>query len=244
MKDELGERMKKFYENRIRHYLTRRTYTIIRVDGKAFHTYTKNFDRPFDDIFMSIMNKTALHLMKELQGAKLAFIQSDEISILITDFDNLQTQLLYDGNIQKICSVSASIATAKFNEIVFDNQIFWGQEFKPNGLRLAYFDSRVFQIPTKTEVMNYFIWRQQDTVRNSISSVTQSLYSHKELNKVNCNQMQEMIFKKGKNWNDYESKYKRGRMIYKIESELHLNNTLPIFTQDKEFLNSLIIDNT
>jgi hypothetical protein len=166
MKDTLGDRMKEYYENRTKTYLPRRTYTLIRIDGKAFHTYTKGLNRPFDDQLMDDMDETAIYLCKNIQGAKLAFVQSDEISILLTDFDKLQTSAWFDGNIQKITSVSSSLATAKFNEL------------RPN--KLALFDSRVFTIPSKVEVENYFIWRQQDTVRNSISSVAQSLYSSKD----------------------------------------------------------------
>jgi tRNA(His) 5'-end guanylyltransferase len=228
--DELGTRMKEFYENRTKSFLPRRTYTIIRIDGKAFHTYTKGLERPFDDKLMQDMDNTASYLCKEIQGAKLAFVQSDEISILLTDFDKLNTDAWFDGNIQKIVSVSASLATAKFNEL------------RPN--KIALFDSRVFTIPSKTEVMNYLVWRQQDTVRNSISSVAQSLYSHKELNNKNTDQMQEMCFQKGVNWNDLDIKKKRGRIIEKHYT--NENKTVwvsvapPTFTKDVDYLSARI----
>lgn len=233
MKDQLGDRMKEFYENRTRHLLTRNTYTIIRVDGKAFHTYTKGLAKPFDEKLISDMDATAIYLCENIQGAKLGFVQSDEISILVTDFDKITTQAWFDNNLQKMCSISSSIATAKFNEL------------RPG--KIALFDSRVFQIPSSIEVENYFIWRQQDTVRNSISSVAQSLYSHKELNGKNSNELQEMIFQKGINWNDYPSKYKRGRLI---EKELYdkggstiskwISKETPIFTKQREFLSCRI----
>ena len=171
MKDNLGDRMKDYYESRTKSLLPRRTYTIIRIDGKAFHTYTRGLERPFDDKLINDMDETAKYLCKNIQGAKFAFVQSDEISVLLTDFDKLQTSAWFDGSIQKITSISASLATAKFNEL------------RPN--KIALFDSRTFTIPSNVEVENYFIWRQQDTVRNSISSVAQSLYSSKELHKVN-----------------------------------------------------------
>ena len=186
--DTLGDRMKSSYENRTKYYLPRRTYTIIRIDGKAFHTYTRGLERPFDLKLISDMDETAAFLCKNIQGAKLAFVQSDEISILLTDFETINIDAWFDGNIQKIVSVSASIATAKFSEL------------RPG--KIAMFDSRVFSIPSKTEVMNYFIWRQQDTVRNSISSVAQYLYSPKELHGKNTDQMQELCFQKGINWNN------------------------------------------
>lgn len=197
----LGDRMKKQYEDRSRIYLQRRTYTIIRIDGKAFHNYTIGLERPFDAKFCRDMDKTAEFLCRNIQGAQFAYVQSDEISILLTDFESISTEAWFDANLQKICSVSSSLATAFFNTC------------RPG--KLAMFDSRVFQIADRTEVENYFIWRQKDAVTNSIQSLAQSLYSASELNGKNCNQLQEMCFQKGANWNDIDSGYKRGRLIFK-----------------------------
>jgi len=232
-KDSLGDRMKLNYEGITRTFLPRRTYTVIRIDGKAFHTYTKGLQRPFDDKLISDMDETAMYLCKNIQGAKLAFVQSDEISIVLTDFDAITTDAWFGGNIQKMASISASMATAKFNEL------------RPN--KIALFDSRVFTIPSKTEVFNYLIWRQQDTVRNSISSLAQSLFSHKELEFKTCDQMQEMCFQKGVNWNDLPIKQKRGRLIvreyYEKESSMRsrwISSEPETFTQNKEFIDSII----
>lgn len=236
MKDQIGDRMKEFYEDRTRYTLMRRTYTIIRIDGKAFHTYTRGLQKPFDDRLMEDMDATAAYICQNIQGAKFAFVQSDEISVLITDFDEINTGAWFEGNLQKMCSVSASMATAKFNQL------------RP--AKIALFDSRVFQMPNKAEVENYFIWRQQDTTRNSISSVAQSLYSHKELNGKGNDEKQELIFQKGINWNDYAPKYKRGRLIEKVAFEKNgaIRNKwtsveVPVFTKEREFLNSRIISN-
>lgn len=232
-KDSLGDRMKEFYENRTRNFLPRRTYTIIRVDGKAFHSYTRGLARPFDEKLVNDMDETACYMCKNIQGAKFAFVQSDEISILLTDFDGLSTDAWFDGNIQKMVSISASLATAKFNEL------------RPN--KIALFDSRVFTIPSDIEVENYFIWRQQDTTRNSISSVAQSMFSHRELENKNTDQMQEMCFQKGVNWNDFSAKLKRGRLIVKQDYEKEgatrskwVSVEPPIFTQEREMLKVLI----
>jgi tRNA(His) 5'-end guanylyltransferase len=280
MKDEIGDRMKKFYEDRTRITLPRRTYTIIRIDGKAFHTYTKGLKRPFDDGLINDMDETACYLCKNIQGAKFAFVQSDEISILLTDFDKIGTDAWFDGNIQKMVSVASSMATAKFNELrrrrSFDNMktellkrtvddfhksnaISWMEEIFD--VKLAEFDARVFTIPCDYEVENYFIWRQKDAVRNSISSVAQSLYSHKELENKSSDQKQEMIFQKGINWNDYAPMYKRGRFIFKqqVEKEtpfvsvdkkqttfmrsVWVSDECPTFTQDREFLLKFIPKN-
>lgn len=262
MKDELGDRMKNNYEDRTRVHLNRRTYTLIRVDGKSFHTYTKGFKRPFDDDFMDDMDATAQYLCKNIEGAKLAFVQSDEISIVLTDFDTIKTQAWFDNNLQKMSSISASLATSKFNQLrlirkcntnigtKYDMEGFVDSDFISN-MKLAHFDSRVFQISQKYEVENYFIWRQKDATRNSISSVAQSLYSHKELNGKNGSQLQEMIFQKGINWNDYSPRYKRGRIILKEYYQKEGSDAIrskwsvfepPIFTQNKDYLNGLIIN--
>lgn len=248
-KDALGTRMKEFYENRTRFSLPRRTYTIIRIDGKAFHTYTKGLERPFDIGLIEDMDNTACYLCEKIQGAKMAFVQSDEISILLTDFDKLTTDAWFDGNIQKIVSVSASMATAKFNQLRLKRKLSTTVSTVNaimENFRLAEFDSRTFTIPTLVEVENYFIWRQQDTVRNSISSVAQHLFSTEELKNVNCNQMQEMCFQKGINWNDYPIKEKSGRIILKT---IYMNNGVertkwkslnpPKFTEDRSIFKTL-----
>lgn len=236
---KLSDRMKEFYEKRTRTFLPRRTYTIIRVDGKAFHTYTKGLDRPFDEKFIDDMNNTAEYMCQNIQGAKFAFVQSDEISILVEDFRTLNTDAWFDGNVQKIASVSASLATAMFNKL------------RPEIEKLATFDSRVFTIPSKVEVENYFIWRQQDTIRNSISSLAQSLYSSKELHGKNVSDMQEMCFQKGKNWNDLDTGMKNGRLIIKVEYKYMNDETLRTrwtsngsftFTQDREILTNMVSD--
>jgi len=232
-KDSLGDRMKRFYENRTRLFLPRRTYSIIRIDGKAFHTYTKGLNRPFDFKLMGDMDETACYLCKNIQGAKFAYVQSDEISILLTDFEGLTTDAWFDGNIQKIVSISSSLATAKFNEL------------RPN--KIALFDSRIFTIPSSIEVENYFIWRQQDATRNSIESSAQALYSPKQLFGKNTNDLQEMCFQKGINWNDYPIGFKRGRTIIKetyLKEEATrtrwISDEPPVFSQERNYLSNLI----
>lgn len=248
MKDLLGQRIKENYENRSKQFLPRRNYTIIRIDGKTFSTYTKGLKKPFCDGLMEDMDLTAAYLCKNIMGAKFAFVQSDEISILITDFENINQQAWFDNNVQKMCSISASMATAKFNQLRM-------QRFQDFNYKIAEFDSRVFQIPQKTEVDNYFRWRQQDTIRNSIQSVAYSMYSHSEINNKNTNEMQEMIFQKGVNWNDFKPRYKRGRIIVKeLYQKENLDKTFtvrtrwvstepPIFTEQPEYLDLLIPNN-
>jgi tRNA(His) 5'-end guanylyltransferase len=226
MVDALGNRMKSFYEDRFRYKLPRRSFTVIRIDGKAFHTFTKGLKKPFDGGLMEDMDQTAVYLCKNIQGAKLAYVQSDEISLVLTDFDDLDTAAWFDGNIQKMASIAASLATAKFNQLRMSRSTWEGYDI-PGHLdqddidkfKLAMFDARVFQIPYIEEVINYLVWRQQDATRNSIQSVAQSLYSHSELSGKKQNDLQEMIFQNGSNWNNYTSGEKRGRLIQKVEKK-------------------------
>lgn len=203
MSDALGARMKGQYEQRARLMLPRRTYTVVRLDGRAFHTYTRGLDRPFDLQFMNHMALTARFLCSEVSGCRLAYTQSDEISLILTDFTTPTTEAFFDGNQQKIVSITASLATARFNQL------------RPG--RLAFFDSRAFTIPDPIEVENYLIWRQKDAVRNSISMAAQAYFSHKALHEVNTKQMQDMLFtERGINWNDYDPRFKRGTAIVPV----------------------------
>lgn len=241
-RDSLGDRIKKNYEDRTRFFLPRRTYTIIRVDGKAFHTWTQKLDKPFDKDLMDVMDLVAETMCEEIQGACLAYVQSDEISILLTDFEKPTTEAWFNGNVQKICSVSASIATAKFNDVTLDLFLNKKMEkfYNPD---LALFDARVFTIPDPTEVENYFIWRQKDMTRNSLQMAARTLYTHQELEGKDSAALHEMCFQKGVNWNDYSAREKRGGLITKKPSA---NKTTwqaegaPIFTQEREILRNLI----
>jgi tRNA(His) 5'-end guanylyltransferase len=259
MKDDLGIRIKENYENRTRYFLPRRTYTIIRLDGKAFHSFTKDMKRPFDEDLIKMMNLTAKFLCENIQGCEFAYTQSDEISLLLTDFKNIKTSSWFDGNIQKISSISASLATGIFNSIIQKNYII--NEFNCGNTnitenfielfskqKLAFFDSRVFTIPDPIEVENYFIWRQKDAIRNSIQMLVQSLYSHKEIQNKNSSELQELCFLKGNNWNDIPDGFKRGRIIIKgfqklndllIHKEWIINDCFD-FLKDRNNLSNLI----
>ena len=204
MRDDLGRRMKQSYEFVTRYTLPRRTYTIIRIDGKAFHSYTRGCERPFDERLMRRMDETTIRLCEQIQGICFGYTQSDEISLLLTDFGTVHTQPWLEGNVQKIVSISASMATAFFNASPIE-----GHTTEP-----ALFDSRVFTIPDPTEVYNYFVWRQQDASRNSIQMAAQACFSQQELHGKTCDDLQELLWKeRGINWNNYAADFKRGRFI-------------------------------
>ena len=227
-KIDISERMKSFYEKQTKFFLLRRTPAIIRVDGKCFHTLTRKCKKPFDDDFKKAMEWTALKLCENIQNVKLAYLQSDEISLLLVDYNNLDTCQWFDGEVQKIASVSASIAGVEFSKA-------FGKE--------GYFDSRTFNVP-KEEVCNYFISRQRDATRNSIQTVAQSVFSPKSLHKLNTKELQEKLWKeKQMNWNDILTHYKRGYTIYyknDIEnnklSNWFVDLEIPKFTEDREYI--------
>lgn len=198
----LPKRMKE-YENCFRQYLMRKTPVIIRVDGKSFHTYVKKVKSeekcgPFQININNWMVTTAYNTLYEMQGAKAAYIQSDEVSFLLTDFDRMETDAWFSYNVQKMASVSASLFTGYFNYFLAN--------------KLAFFDSRVFNLP-KEEVINYFIWRQADWRRNSISMLTRHYYSHKEVVGKKQNEMHDMLWKKGINWVHIPNRWKNGVVI-------------------------------
>lgn len=230
-RDSLGDRMKGQYEDRTRYMLPRRSYCVIRVDGKAFHTYTRGCEKPNDKRLAECMDVTAMALCEKAQGAQFAYVQSDEISVLLTDFALPTTDAWFDGNLQKVCSVSASIATAAFNEKAAEHVL-------PS---MALFDSRVFCIPDPVEVENYFIWRQQDATRNSIQGLLQANFSPKQCHGVNMAEAQEMLFaEKGINWNDEAAYWKRGRCIVKADQGWRLDSEIPVFTKERDYLASRI----
>lgn len=244
-KDSLGDRMKEYYENRTRILLPRRTNCIIRIDGKAFHSYTKGLNHPIDEGLTEDMNLTTKYLCENIPGAKFGYVQSDEISIWITDYDNLQTDGWFDNSVQKMCSISASLATAKFNQLRIlrlatskRSTIKAIDNVEIERIKLATFDSRVFSITEKDEVVNYFIWRQQDATRNSISMAAQSMFSHKQLHGKSTSDMQDMMMlEKNVNWNDYPIGFKRGRAVVKIEEVSDLSFKIEVAKQKKnEFI--------
>lgn len=238
-KDSLGDRMKR-YEGVSRNFLTRRIPVIIRLDGKAFHTFTKGMKKPFDRILMGTMQDTMKYLCESIQGCVFGYTQSDEITLVLTDYATVATDAWFGYNVQKMTSIAASMATLAFNkcftDVVEAALQYYDMESSIQGALdfdysvyedkfwRALFDARVFSIP-KDEVCNCLVWRQQDATRNSIEAVGQANFSHKELHCKSCNDIQEMLWsQKGINWNDFPIDCKRGSCCYRTEKTLPMQD--------------------
>lgn len=236
--DELGIRMKTYYEQIPKTKLMRRTPVAIRIDGKAFHTFTKGFQKPFDEVLIKSMQETMKYLCENIQGCVLGYHQSDEITLILVDYKNLNSDAWFDYEVQKICSIAASMATMAFNKFFYKNVCSFNSKncrewIEDSNLRKqraeyidtlykacekgAMFDARVFNIP-KEEVTNLIYWRQLDATRNSIQMVGQANFSHKQLHGKSCNIIQDMLMTEmGINWNDYPTHQKRGSCCIKEE---------------------------
>lgn len=224
MFDSLGDRMKG-YEHAARLCMPRRMPVVLRVDGKSFHTWTRRYSRPFDGNFMALMDAVAMRLCSECQGARLAYVQSDEISLLLHNYAKHDTQPWFENQVQKIASVAASIAAAEMTHLAG---------------RPAYFDARVFVLP-EADVTNYFLWRQNDASRNSIQMLAQSLYSAKQLNGKCQAELHEMCFQKGQNWNDLRTELRRGRCVVRAETGWVVDREIPIWKADgREYVERLL----
>lgn len=238
LKDSFGDRMKG-YENVYRTKLPKRLPVIIRIDGKAFHTYTKGLNKPFDKMLTNAFWETCKYLCANIMGCKVAYHQSDEITLLLTNYDKLTTESWFDNNIQKIASIAASMTTAKFNEIM--------QQQHPKK-SLAMFDARVWVLP-HDEVNNAFLWRQQDATKNSVSMVAQANFSHKQLQGLNGSQMQDkLMLEKNINWNDLPVWQKRGVCVIKqyfekngaLRSKWEVDHETPVFSKDTSYINKFV----
>ena len=195
-RSDLAVRMKR-YETASRTYLTRRMPVIMRIDGRAFHSFTRGFQRPFDPVLRTAMSNTMLLLCKEIQGCVLGYTQSDEITLVLVDYQTLTSDAWFDYEVEKMCSIGASAATVFFLRSFSDAYDKWFSyagdcspaerimTYKRATKKMPMFDCRVFNVP-KEDICNNLLWRQQDATRNSIQSVGQAFFSHKELEIFFC----------------------------------------------------------
>ena len=257
-RDDLGTRMKTFYEGISKTRLMRRCPVAIRIDGKAFHTFTRGFNKPFDEVLIESMQETMRYLCENIQGCVLGYTQSDEITLILVDYKKLNSSAWFDYEVQKMCSIASSMATMAFNKFFKKNvenlEQYYAIEYETNGWygkgtpeyemcetyskavgKGAMFDCRCFNIP-KEEVTNLIYWRQLDASRNSIQMVGQANFSHKELQNKSCNQIQDMLMEqKGINWNDLPIYQKRGSCCIKIKNKIDeaMINEQQKFGEDK-----------
>jgi tRNA(His) 5'-end guanylyltransferase len=220
-KTNLGDRMKD-YERVTEIFLPKRIPVIIRIDGRAFHTYTKkHFGKKYSEDFTLNMIETAKEVVKAVQGCNLAYCQSDEINLLLTDYKTVDTQPWFNYNLRKICSISASVATAAFNKYSKEP---------------VQFDSRAFSVP-QDDVCNYFIWRQQDAIRNSTQMLGYEHYSAKKLHKVSCKEMRIMLAGQGIHFDKLPLIRQRG---FCINKEGVVDAKIPIFSEERAYVDKAI----
>ena len=257
VKDALGTRMKENYENVAKSKLVRRMPVAIRIDGKAFHTFTKGFNKPFDKVLMQTVQRTTEYLCKNIQGCVFGYTQSDEISLILIDYKKLNSSAWFDYQVQKTCSVAASMATMAFNKYFEEEVASWWREYsldpeefdkmssqeKVYGNAIykgALFDARCFNIP-KEEVGNLIYWRQLDAVRNSINMVAQSVFSHKSLQGLSCNDMlNKLLEEKDINWNDLPTECKHGTALYYENGDWVIDRDMPILKNNWDYINKHI----
>jgi tRNA(His) 5'-end guanylyltransferase len=228
--DSLGDRIKD-YENVSRDFLLKRSPVIIRVDGKAFHTFTQGFEKPFSSKFMEAMDKSAFLTASNIQGFKVAYVQSDEVTFLITDYDKLDTQGWFGYNKSKIISISASTMSVEFNNAF------------PNDKRpFPIFDSRAFNVP-KDDIINTFLWRAKDWHRNSVQMYCRSFFSDKEMHKKGVKDQHDLLHSIGKNWStDLTDREKNGKFIFNGSGYNFRSDILPTYESISQAFNKYNLD--
>ena len=267
--NNLDIRMKENYEFVSKTRLLRRTPVAIRIDGKAFHTFTRGFKKPFDEVLIKSMQDTMKYLCENIQGCVFGYTQSDEITLILVDYQKLTSQAWFDYEVQKVCSIAASMATMAFNKAFRKNYDAWGKVIFPDSwyeggtnnpeeiaryeaiapllraytkaIDSAMFDARCFNIP-KEEVTNLIFWRQQDATRNSIEMVGQANFSQNELDCKGLNKIQDMLHEqRGINWNDFPIEQKRGSACLKGENGWYIDHEMPILRgENREYVEKLI----
>jgi len=223
--DDFGDRMKLFEQAEAGRRCLPLLPICVRLDGKGFSKWTKHLERPFDQRLSNLMVDVASFLVEETH-AKISYTQSDEISLIYYQ-PNFESEVYFDGKIQKLTSVLASMATAKFNYLA--PKVFMTGHAERAGL--AFFDCRVWVLPNQVEAANTLLWREKDAAKNSISMAARHYYSHNELHEKSGSEMQEMLFQKGVNWNDYPDFFKRGTFVrretYKTELDTETLAKIP-----------------
>lgn len=223
MNDSLGDRMKA-YENVSRFELPRQLPVMLRLDGKAFHTFTRGMDKPYDVRFMTAMQEAAIEVFKALDNARFAFVQSDEVSVVMLEATD-RTQPYFGNNVQKIASTAASLMSVAFADAISG----YAKSKRP------VFDCRVWTLP-QSEVVNYFIWRQQDATRNSLNTLAQCHFSSSQLHGMSQAQCHDMLHSIGVNWNDMPVSFRRGVTAFRQDEVVWADYNCPVFTSDRAYI--------
>lgn len=247
-KDSLGQRMKK-YEAVSKTVLMTRTPVAIRVDGKSFHTFTKSLTKPFDHVFMNSMIQTMEAMCADIQNCIFGYTQSDEITFILKDYEQLNTAAWFDYETQKLCSISASMATYYFNKFFYENaeRIIRANSNDEYSIILnkcllapAMFDARCFNIP-KEEVVNLIYWRQLDAIRNSVQACGQAFFTHKELMYKSCEEIKEMLKQIEHPWEQLPTFKQRGTCCCRENKSWITDYTMPILLKEnRAYLEDLI----
>jgi len=230
MKDSLGDRIKK-YESITKHSALPNMPLVVRVDGKAFHTFTRNCIKPFDKYIIGGMLRAAMYTATKMQGFKAAYVQSDEVTFVLTDYDTHQTDGWFDYELPKIISTSAALMSVSFLDIMKELK---PEYIKPNNLPT--FDARAFNVP-KNDVINMFLWRALDWKRNSVQMYGQSVFSHKEMQGWNEENIKRMLIHRGFDWDkDLSNQTKYGTFITKKYGTFDYIYTVPTYSDISKLL--------
>lgn len=229
MKDDLGRRIKRDYEDALRLVLPRHAYYVIRIDGRSFHKFTADLTRPYSRPLADAMDRAAAGLCGEMIGCRFAYGQSDEYSFLLSDIETEESPLWFDGHVQKMVSVSASFFTAAFARAF------------PSG-KMAVFDSRVLVMARPAAVEDYFVWRQLDASANSLNMLASAHFEPRDLEGQSTAARHDLLHARGVNWSKEPADFKRGRVVKPSSGKggWEVDREIPIFQRDRSYLGGLI----
>lgn len=238
--ESLGDRIKSYEASDTGRKLSAELPTVIRIDGRAFHTFARGLARPYDERLSNMMIDLTKMLVDET-GAKIGYTQSDEISLILKQ-DDSKSELFFNGKVFKMTSAIASFASVKFNKML-PSRLPEKEHFEPT------FDCRIFQVPSEDEAVAALTWRELDAVKNSVSAAARAHFSHNELNGKHTSDMLEMLASKNVNWNDYPTFFKRGTYLRRRTEmsvfssdeidklpEKHLAHRIPTLTFERKVI--------
>lgn len=214
-KDGIGERCKSYEVAEGARRAMRGIPLLSRLDGRAFHTFTRDLARPYDPGFSTAMIETTRFLVREM-NALVGYTQSDEITLAWFESSQSASDYEFAGRFQKLTSVLAGMASTRFYQLVLEH-------LPSKRGATPHFDCRVWQVPTLADAAEVFVWREDDATKNSITMAAQAHYSDAELDEKSSGMKQELLWQKGINWNDYPPFFKRGTYLQRRTFERTLS---------------------